>query len=78
MWSPADAKERERAQLRTNYYRRRAGALLAKGEARGAKTYLDTRETVLDSLHKQSMHRRQELTAMRTIGDGRTPRPRSG
>jgi hypothetical protein len=33
MWSSAEAKEREHAQLRTNYYRRRAEALLAQGEA---------------------------------------------
>jgi hypothetical protein len=78
MWSAAEAKERERAQLRTNYYRRRAEALAAKGDAAGAKTYLDRRETLLDRLHAQSMHRTQELLAMRTMGDGRKPRPCSG
>jgi hypothetical protein len=78
MWSAAEAKERERAQLRTNYYRRRAEALPAKGDAARAKTYLDRREAVLDSLHAQSMLLMQELMAMRTIGDGRTPRPCSG
>jgi hypothetical protein len=78
MWSAAEAKDRERVQLRTNYYRRRAEALTAKGDAPRAKTYLDKREAVLDSLHKQSMQRRQELIATRTIGHGRTPRPCSG
>jgi hypothetical protein len=75
MWSVAEARERERAQLRTNYYRRRAEALAAKGDAAGAKTYLDRRETLLDSLREQSMLRTQELMATRTIGDGRRPRP---
>jgi hypothetical protein len=78
MWSAAEAKERERAQLRTNYYRRRAEALVAKGDAAKAKTYLDRREALLDSLHQQSMLRSQELIAVRTIGDGRKPRPCSG
>jgi hypothetical protein len=71
MWSPAEAKERERAQLRTNYYRRRADALAANGDVDRAKTYLDRREALLDSLHQQSMLRMQELMARRTIGDGR-------
>jgi hypothetical protein len=75
MWSAAEAKERERAQLRTNYYRRRAEALLAKGDAAKAKTYMDRRETMLNSLHRQSMLRTQELTAMRTIGHGQNGEP---
>jgi hypothetical protein len=78
MWSPAEAKQRERAQLRTNYYRRRAEALAAKGDATRAKTYLDRRETLLDSLREQSMLRTQELMATRTIGDGRRPPPFPG
>jgi hypothetical protein len=78
MWSAAEAKERERAQLRTNYYSRRAEALVAKGDAAKAKTYLDRREALLDSLHQQSMLRSQELIAVRTIGDGRKPRPCAG
>jgi len=73
MSSATEAKERERAQLRTNYHRRRAEALLAKGDAAGARTYLDRREAVLDSLHQQSILRTKELTATRTIGDGRRP-----
>jgi len=40
-----------------------------------AETYLDRRETLLDNLREQSMLRMQELMAMRTIGDGRKPRP---
>jgi hypothetical protein len=78
MWTAAEARERERAQLRTNYYRRRAEALLARGDADRAKTYLDKREAVLGSLREQSMLRTQELVATRTIGDGRKPRPCSG
>jgi len=78
MWSTAEAKDRERAQLRTNYYRRRAEALLAKGDAAQAETYFDMRETLLDSLHKQSMLRTQELTATLTISEGRRRLPSSG
>jgi hypothetical protein len=75
MWNAAEARERERAQLRTNYYRRRAEALAANGDAARAKTYLDSREALLDSLRRQSMVRTRELMAKRAIGDGRNPRP---
>jgi hypothetical protein len=78
MWSPAEAKERERAQLRTNYYRRRAEALAANGDAARAKAYLDRREKLLDILHKQSIHRTQELMVTQKVGDGRKRRPSSG